>query len=201
MLITAIRPAGIFGPGDRQVVPGFMSVVNNNQTQWQLGNNQNLFDWTYVTNVALGHILAASVLLHQHPSGPSDSSLDVLSRVDGTPVFITNGEPLYFWDFARALFAAKGVVRTWHIILPLPLGLILAAAAEGWAALMRKEAGLTRFRVMFSAAHRYFDIRKARNLLDYEPVVNVADGIKLAVEVMFQSLCPSEFMIKKILCN
>lgn len=39
-----------------------MQVYNNKQTHFQIGDNTNLFDWTYVTNVAKAHLLAADRL-------------------------------------------------------------------------------------------------------------------------------------------
>lgn len=49
-------------PGDRQVMHGLMQVFYNKQTHFQIGDNTNLFDWTYVTNVAKAHLLAADRL-------------------------------------------------------------------------------------------------------------------------------------------
>ncbi|KAG6811628.1 hypothetical protein H0H92_006497 [Tricholoma furcatifolium] len=73
LLTVAIRPAGIFGPGDRQVMAGLSSVYENNQTHFQIGDNTNLFDWTYVGNVAHAHILAADKLETPPPSAPLDT--------------------------------------------------------------------------------------------------------------------------------
>ncbi|KAF3906187.1 ADP-L-glycero-D-manno-heptose-6-epimerase [Dactylellina cionopaga] len=183
MLTTAIRPAGIFGPGDRQLVPGFITVVKNNQTKWQLGNNTNLFDFTYIDNLAIAHILAASTLLHQQTTtGATDASVDQKRHLDGTPIFITNGQPVYFWDFAKAIWCHYGVYNAGFIAMPRNVGLVLAGLAEGFSWLMGREPGLTRFRVKFSCAHRYFDIRKARELLEYEPEVSLTEGLKRSIE-------------------
>ncbi|KAL0960718.1 hypothetical protein HGRIS_005743 [Hohenbuehelia grisea] len=63
LLTVAIRPAGIFGPGDRQVMAGLYQVYERGQTNFQIGDNTNLFDWTYVGNVAHAHLLAADKLV------------------------------------------------------------------------------------------------------------------------------------------
>ncbi|EPQ54527.1 3-beta hydroxysteroid dehydrogenase/isomerase [Gloeophyllum trabeum ATCC 11539] len=63
LLTVALRPSGIFGPGDRQVMHGLSQVFARNQTHFQIGDNTNLFDWTYVTNVAHAHLLAADKLV------------------------------------------------------------------------------------------------------------------------------------------
>lgn len=49
-------------PGDRQVMHGLYQVYERNQTHFQIGDNTNLFDWTYVGNVAKAHLLAADRL-------------------------------------------------------------------------------------------------------------------------------------------
>jgi sterol-4alpha-carboxylate 3-dehydrogenase (decarboxylating) len=41
---------------------GLYQVYECGQTHYQIGNNTNLFDWTYVTNVARAHLLAADKL-------------------------------------------------------------------------------------------------------------------------------------------
>lgn len=67
LLTCALRPSGIFGPGDRQAISGFHSVIKNGQTKFQIGSNENLFDWTYVGNVAHAHLLAADKLATAYP--------------------------------------------------------------------------------------------------------------------------------------
>ncbi|KAF7365274.1 C-3 sterol dehydrogenase [Mycena venus] len=63
LLTVALRPAGIFGPGDhQQLLPGLYQVYERGQTHFQIGDNTNLFDWTYVGNVAAAHLLAADRL-------------------------------------------------------------------------------------------------------------------------------------------
>jgi sterol-4alpha-carboxylate 3-dehydrogenase (decarboxylating) len=85
LLTVALRPASIFGcvishpvrdcslnllprPGDRQLMSGLYQVYERGQTHFQIGYNTNLFDWTYVTNVARAHLLAADKLSPLEPS-------------------------------------------------------------------------------------------------------------------------------------
>ncbi|KAM5533594.1 hypothetical protein V8D89_012707 [Ganoderma adspersum] len=60
---VALRPAGIFGPGDRQFVAGLFQTWQRGQSHIQVGDNTNLFDWTYVGNCAYAHLLAADRLI------------------------------------------------------------------------------------------------------------------------------------------
>ncbi|KAJ9113648.1 hypothetical protein QFC22_005956 [Naganishia vaughanmartiniae] len=263
LLTCALRPAGIFGPYDRQQLAGFKSVITNNQTRFQIGSNDNLFDWTYVGNVAHAHLLAADKLgsvvtpeeftyplpdvclstgdyrvptSRAKPLGPStaegslqaseeeqaaakeykkskdlkdDAEVDlrpvlrtkmdqfssVVSedpsdntetskdcQVAGQAFFITNCEPMYFWDFARQVWKSMGHVSTSKIALPASVGIVLATLAELWSKISGKEAGFTRFRVKFATQKRYYNAERARRLLGYEPVVGVEEGLKKTME-------------------
>jgi len=244
LLTCAIRPAGIFGPGDRQMISGFYGVVKNNQTKFQIGDNSNLADFTYVGNVAHAHLLAVDKLGDKypnanfreaiasidlslgnyriptsdaHPLGPnvSPSQADKLAaerfetgfenpedirpvlrnRMDhfamqaseedeeaypiaGQAFFITNGEPVYFWDFARTVWRQLGHVPPYTIAIPAAIGLILASLAEIFSKMLGREAGFTRFRVSQAVQNRYYDIEKARRLLGYEPIVGLDEGMQ-----------------------
>ena len=46
---------------------GLYQVYERGQTHFQIGDNTNLFDWTYVTNVARAHLLAADKLVPPPP--------------------------------------------------------------------------------------------------------------------------------------
>ncbi|KIR68861.1 hypothetical protein I312_100042 [Cryptococcus bacillisporus CA1280] len=247
LLTCAIRPAGIFGPGDRQMISGFYSVVKNGQTKWQIGDNTNLGDFTYVGNIAHAHLLAADKLGSAYPYhalreplpainitlgtyriptsaarplGPNEhptqadslaakrfesgwvdetdlrpvlrTKMDQFSAEaqkeegeegEGIPIagqayFITNGEPIYFWDFARTIWRQLGHVPPYTIVLSTMIGLILASLAEFFSKLSGKEPGFTRFRVSQATQQRFYDIEKARRLLGYSPVVGMEEGMK-----------------------
>ena len=66
LLTCSIRPAGIFGPGDPHNIRAWHNVVVNGQTKWQVGDNLNLNDFTYVGNVAYAHLLASDKLADQY---------------------------------------------------------------------------------------------------------------------------------------
>ena len=56
-------------PGDRQFVAGLFQVWQRGQSHIQVGDNTNLFYWTYVGNVVYAHLLAADKL---GPATPAD---------------------------------------------------------------------------------------------------------------------------------
>lgn len=58
----AIRPHGIFGPGDH-TVSQMLRQASLGKMKAVLGNGANIVDFTYVRNVTHGHVLAAQRLL------------------------------------------------------------------------------------------------------------------------------------------
>ncbi|QLL32905.1 hypothetical protein HG536_0D04270 [Torulaspora globosa] len=174
----ALRPAGIFGPGDRQLVPGLRAVAKLGQSKFQLGDNNNLFDWTYAGNVADAHVLAAQKLLN-----PSTSS-----KVSGETFFITNDSPAYFWALARTVWKADGHVDKNVIVLKRPVAIFAGYLSQFFSKILGKEPGLTPFRVKIVCATRYHNISKAKELLGYQPKVDIEDGISRTLAWMDEGL-------------
>lgn len=113
-------------------------------------------------------------------NGPEELS------VAGSAFFITGGEPIHFWDFAQAIwYEYDGHINTktsvW--VFPKMLALWLASMAMLWAKLMRKPSAFTPEKVLYATSIRWFNIERARIMLDYEPVVGVEEGIKRGVAV------------------
>ncbi|OAV95680.1 hypothetical protein PTTG_04811 [Puccinia triticina 1-1 BBBD Race 1] len=91
LLTCAIRPAGIFGPGDRQAIPGLIEVLKTRKHGIQIGANTNLFDWTYVDNVVHAHILAAEKLDRIVPLSEFTTSLSPISKTAERRNLLTSG--------------------------------------------------------------------------------------------------------------
>ena len=182
MLTIALRPAGIFGEGDMQLIPNMLKAYEKGQTRFQLGGNDNLFDFTYVGNVAYAHILAAAALMDTHAltTQPLDHE-----KVDGEAFFITNAQPVYFWDFARMVWKAAGDKTTPEQIWTIEkgLGLQLATIVEWlfWFAGGRTP-NLTRHKVQFSCMTRFYCVDKARKLIGYGPRWGMEEAIVKTVK-------------------
>jgi len=180
-LTCAIRPAGIFGEGDVQLLPKIVGACRKGQSKFQVGPNTNMFDFTYVENVAHGHVLGVLALLQTHkvlPTVPLDHE-----RVDGEAFFITNGEPVYFWDFARAVWHEAGdrlpLSSVWH--LSADVAWTIGAILENLFWVLGKKPNLTRAQVKYSSMSKYHSIAKAKQRLGYEPLVGLEEGIKRGV--------------------
>lgn len=184
-LTCAIRPAGIFGEGDVQVLPKIVSAYRKGQTKFQVGENTNMFDFTYVGNVAHGHVLALVALLETQKS--STIPLDT-ERVDGEAFFITNGEPTYFWDFARAVWHEAGdrlpLSSVWH--LSADTAWTIGAILEWAFWVLGKKPNLTRAQVKYSSVSKYHSISKARLRLGYAPIVPLDEGIRRGVRYILE---------------
>ncbi|GAA5838155.1 hypothetical protein JCM11251_004726 [Rhodosporidiobolus azoricus] len=243
LLTCALRLGGIIGPGDRQVLPGFIGVYNAGQSAFQMGDNLNLFDFVTVKNVVHAHLLAAvrldappispslletrippvSVTVprrtlpsSRHPdvvhptspppiedpllpagrnrfnqfydaSSPNSPSSSPLT-VAGQAFFITNGEPVNFWSFARMVYHVySGKPQRWWdpLVFPGSVGMLFATLAEWAGALQGKkpiECGVNRAYMQYVLKDMYFDIERARRILGYEPIESLEDGIRSGVE-------------------
>ena len=180
MMTAALRPAGIFGEGDLVTVASMVKAAESGKYKFQLGNGQNLFDFTYVANLVDAHLLAAKALLEAHDSA---EPLPKHLRVDGEAFFITNDDPYPFWDFARAIGAAAGyAVRKEDIwVIPKSAGLLLGTISEWvvwFASLGRDKAILSRKSIRFSCMTRTYCIDKAKRRLGYKPRVSMQEGIR-----------------------
>ncbi|EMC93182.1 hypothetical protein BAUCODRAFT_36849 [Baudoinia panamericana UAMH 10762] len=185
-LTAAIRPSAMFGEGDVQLLPPGLSAYYRGQTRFQIGDNENLFDFTEITNVAHAHHLALAALLATRDREDSGLAAPLdHERVDGEAFFITNDAPVYFFDFARMCWAAAGDKtqpnEVW--VLSKEFGLTVATIMEWvyWAFRLGKP-NLTTAQVKYTCMTRYYSIDKAKKRLGYRPVVKLEDGIRRGVK-------------------
>ena len=171
MATCALRPHVVFGPGDNRFMPNLLARGRKGQLSVQIGRGIWLSDYTYVSNMTDAVLLADEAL-----------AKDGLNSVAaGQAYFITNGEPMPFWDFIRKVAARLGFPP---IKYRAPKSLIYAIAAvkEGIDTLkggtLNAEDGMTRFAIRYMCTHHYFSIEKARRELGYNPAVSVDEGIE-----------------------
>lgn len=166
---TALRPHVIFGPGDTRFLPAVIKHAKSGRLKFQVGLGNWMSDYTYVSNLVDALIAA-------------EERLSLGSPVAGSAYFITNGEPMPFWDFVRATLARLGLPPIKGKI-PHQIVYAIAAVKEGFDTLrggtISPEDGLTRFAIRYMCTHHYFSIEKAQRELGYAPKVTVAEGIEL----------------------
>lgn len=169
---VALRPHVIFGPHDTRFLPAVLEHAKSGRLRYQVGLGTWLSDYTYVQNL-VDALLAA------------DERLTPDSPVAGNAYFITNGEPMPFWDFVRQVLDRLGLPPLRGKI-PHQIVYAIAAVKEGIDTLrggtISPEDGLTRFAIKYLCTHHYFSIDKARRDLGYDPKVSIADGIELTCQ-------------------
>lgn len=158
-----------------------IKAYRTGKTGVQLGGNNNLFDFTYVENVAHAHLLAARALLLTR--GAATRPLDH-ERVDGEAFFITNDSPTYFWDFCRVIWNAAGNPRgkdhVW--VISRDVGLVLGYLSEVFFSIIGKPPTFSRQRCIYSCMTRYYCIDKAKQRLGYKPIVGLEEGLRRSVK-------------------
>lgn len=165
MLTCAIRPSGIWGPGDQTLFRGLFGSVINGEVKVLVGRKLARLDNSYVHNLIHGFILAGE---HLVPDGTAP----------GQAYFINDGEPINMFDFARPVIEACGVKwpRIWVS------GRAVHWLLTGWQWLFFR-FGFPAPPLEPSAVERtyldnYFSIAKAARELHYEPLFNTEQAMK-----------------------
>ena len=159
---VSVRPRGIFGPGDVQFFPVLVENAKLGKTKYIIGDGENLADFTFVDNVVHGHLLAA-----EH-----------IDEVGGEAFFITNDEPIKFWTFTGDILSGFGYSRPW---LKLPYGLILGIAKILFTINPKSTSTFTPATVEIVGNHHYFDVSKAKERLQYTPLFNMDEAVKVSL--------------------
>ena len=170
LFTCAIRPHGIFGPRDPALLPSIHRVAVTGKSRWQIGDGSNLVDFTYVANVAYAHLLACCQL------GPK-------AAVNGQAYFITNRQPVLFWDFFSRMFNELGWAGP---TVPLPVSMLrpLATVLEAGKSLVPSlpvPVNFTLQAVNYAGSAHYYSCEKAVRDFGYFPAVSVEKGIRRSI--------------------
>ncbi len=162
---VALRPHLIWGPRDTHLVPGILERGRAGKIK-RLGSKPKRVDFTYITNAADAHLLAADRL---SPSSP----------IAGRAYFITNAEPVVLWDFINRLLAVAGIPPVRATISPRVAYAVGWFAESVWRTLrLGGEPPMTRFLAEELATSHWFNIDAARRDLGYTPQVSMEEGLQ-----------------------
>lgn len=166
----ALRPSVIFGPGDYQLIPSIHACISKGETPFILGDGENMWDITYVTNVADAHILAIENLLSSRTAA-------------GQAIFISNEQPIPFRDFCLETWKQFGHYPPFQIHIPKRLAVFIGYISELITWLTGSTMTLSRGSVLDACSIRYCNGVKARKILGYSPRVGIEEGIRITCEV------------------
>jgi 3beta-hydroxy-delta5-steroid dehydrogenase/steroid delta-isomerase len=179
MLTCAIRPGGIYGPGEQLFLPTVVEQCAAGRLMAVIGDGSALSDNTYIDNLSDGHIEAARHLLPE-------------SALQGQAYFITDGNPINYFEFFRPLVDAMGLRFPTRHIPGAPL-YALAAVWEflHWAIKLPPPL-LTRLEVRKITVSHYSSIDKARRDFGWQPPVSVAEATDRAAAYCKEILATRE---------
>ncbi|MFJ3383494.1 MULTISPECIES: NAD-dependent epimerase/dehydratase family protein [unclassified Curtobacterium] len=162
--VVAVRPHLVWGPGDTQLVGRIVDRARRGRLPL-LDSGAALIDSCYVDNAASAMVAA---LAHAADDG-----------VHGNAYVVTNGEPRPVADLLDGICRASGVpTPRWHV----PAG-VARAAGSLVEAVWRVRPGadeppMTRFLAEQLSTSHWFDQRRTRQDLQWEPSVSIDEGLR-----------------------
>uniref|UniRef100_A0A8D2LDW1 Short chain dehydrogenase/reductase family 42E, member 1 n=2 Tax=Varanus komodoensis TaxID=61221 RepID=A0A8D2LDW1_VARKO len=157
----ALRPAGIYGPGEQRHLPRIVRYIEQGWFRFVYGDPGSLVDFVHIDNLVQAHTLAAQSLA----SGEGQ-------KAAGQAYFISDGRPVNNFEFFRPLVEGLGYAFP-TLRLPLPLVYFFAFLTEMVHSLVGHlynfQPLLTRTEVYKTGVTHYFSVEKAKRELGYEP--------------------------------
>ncbi|CAL5356441.1 unnamed protein product [Camellia sinensis] len=199
LLTCCIRPSSIFGPGDKLLVPSLVSAARAGKLKlvsvsviaarrqlavsvialFLIGDGKNMYDFTYVENVAHAHICAERALASERIAA---------ERAAGQAYFITNMEPIKFWEFVSLVLEGLGYERICRPRIKIPVYVVMPIAhlVERTYKLLApygmKVPQFTPSRIRLLSCSRTFNCSKANDRLGYTPIVPLQEGLRRTIE-------------------
>jgi 3beta-hydroxy-delta5-steroid dehydrogenase/steroid delta-isomerase len=161
----AIRPSGIWGPGDQTMFKRLIEQLINGVLKFKVGDGSAKLDNSYVHNLIHGKLLAASQLSREGKS-------------PGEAYFINDNEPVNMMEFSRPVIEALGY--------PYPKRSLSYGLVKGVLTIWQKahewlklpEPPQPPLAVERICIDNYFSIKKAQQHLGYQPIYTTAEGMK-----------------------
>ncbi|XP_011755691.1 short-chain dehydrogenase/reductase family 42E member 1 isoform X2 [Macaca nemestrina] len=156
----ALRPAGIYGPGEQRHLPRIVSYIEKGLFKFVYGDPRSLVEFVHVDNLVQAHILASEAL-----------RADKGHIASGQPYFISDGRPVNNFEFFRPLVEGLGYTFP-STRLPLTLVYCFAFLTEMVHFILGRlynfQPFLTRTEVYKTGVTHYFSLEKAKKELGYK---------------------------------
>ncbi|MCB0331946.1 MAG: NAD-dependent epimerase/dehydratase family protein, partial [Bdellovibrionales bacterium] len=165
LFTCALRPHLIWGPGDTNLIPTVLVKARSGRLM-QIGQGNNLVDFSYIKDCVHAHLCAARAL-DENPA----------SR--GQAYFISQGEPTLLWEWIGEILDRNGIAPITRTV-PSRIATVIAGFAEFFARCspIEIEPFLTKFLVSEMSTSHYFCIEKAKRLLGYVPQYTMAEAME-----------------------
>lgn len=162
---VALRPHLIWGPGDAHLVPRVIARAEAGKLKL-VGKTDKLVDTIYIDNAVYAHLLAAVKLNDNAPA------------CAGKAYFLSNDQPILMADMLNKILACKGLKPVTKRV-PASLAYAVGVLLEWlyWGLRKDSEPLMTRFVARQLSTSHYFDISAAKKDLQYQPLVNIDQGM------------------------
>ncbi|KAL5781157.1 hypothetical protein ACOSP7_006186 [Xanthoceras sorbifolium] len=173
LLTCALRPSNVFGPGETQFVPLLVNLAKCGWTKFIIGSGENMSDFTYSENVIHAHICAVEALDSQ------------TVFVAGKAFFITNFQPMKFWEFLSLILEGLGYQRpfiklptwlVWYILL------LVKWTHEKLGLIIDNHSLSACYIFQLASRTRTFDCTAAQKHIGYSPIISLEEGVSSTIE-------------------
>jgi nucleoside-diphosphate-sugar epimerase len=165
MQTIALRPHLVWGKGDPHLLPRVIQRHRAGKLKI-VGDGTNQVDLTHIDNVAHAHICAMNSMLKNENLG-------------GKPYFISQGEPVYLWDWLNQLFQRIDLPPLSQSLNFKTAFLVGSSLESIWSVLkIKKEPPMTRFVACQLAHDHWFSTKSAEADLSYKPVIKMNQAME-----------------------
>uniref|UniRef100_A0A803M2E2 Reticulon-like protein n=1 Tax=Chenopodium quinoa TaxID=63459 RepID=A0A803M2E2_CHEQI len=170
LLTCSLRPSGIFGPGDKLLVPSLVDAARAGKSKFIIGDGNNMYDFTYVENVAHAHICAERALA---------SKGTVAEKASGQLEFPSGIE---FNRLTRLILCFLRPRIKIPAFIMMPIAHLVELIYKLLAPYGMKVPQLTPSRIRLLSCNRTFNSSKAKDRLGYTPIVSLQEGLERTIE-------------------
>ncbi len=165
----ALRPHLIWGPRDSHLVPRLIERARAEKLRI-VGDGRNQVDMVYVENAAAAHLQVAAALQADSP-------------VAGRAYFISQGQPVYLWQWINDILKLIDLDPVTRRISRTAATTVGGIAELVYKALrIRSEPPMTRFLAAQLATDHYFDLTAAKRDFGYQPTITIDEGMQRLAE-------------------
>lgn len=159
---SVVRPAWVYGPGDRRTFPIFSMIAKKRFIM--IGKGKTLIHPVYVDDLVRGILQCAR-------------SPDTVGKV----IILAGNQPIKLRDFVHLLSGILGV-NPWPFHLPMSLATFIAMILEILYKPMRKMPPVHRRRLEFFSRDQAFDITSAKNSCGFTPETDLEEGLRKTID-------------------